>query len=266
MKSSTKRARCALIGAAVAGLLLMQAAPAGAVPMDDAKKLPGAATSAPSVPSYAPVPAPDAALSPMLGAELQRGNWRKACSIAADALARGEQNVDALGVFGMCAALRNDQAAASPALQRLRETESLPYYAALTEGILQLRSVAAAKASATFASVLKSRPSDPLALYFDGEAQHQLKRDAQAIASFKAVLKRWPDHAPALASAAKLLAAPKAPPRELKEAVTMTERATALEPMNLDYWKQMAELYERTGQHDRAAAVKLQWLSPPSLN
>jgi Tfp pilus assembly protein PilF len=45
----------------------------------------------------------------------------------------------------------------------------------------------------------------------------------------------------------------------------MTERATAIEPMNLDYWKQMAELYERAGQHDRAAAVKLQWLSPPTI-
>jgi predicted Zn-dependent protease len=201
----------------------------------------------------------------MLGAELQRGSWRKACSIAADSLARGEQNVDAIGVFGMCAALRNDQAAANPALQRLRETEAPPYYAAMTEGILQLRSGAAEKANATLTAILKSRPADPLALYFGGEAQHQLKRDAQAIASFKAVLKRWPDHAPALASAARLLAAPKAPPQELKEAVAMTERATAIEPMNLDYWKQMAELYDRAGQHDRAAAVKLQWLSPPSV-
>jgi tetratricopeptide (TPR) repeat protein len=265
MKSSAKRARLALIGSAITCLLMMQAAPASALPMDDAKKLPGAATGTQSVPSSAPLQAPDASLSPMLGAELQRGNWRKACSIAADALARGEQNVDALGVFGICAALRNDQTAAKTALQRLREVESPPYYATVMEGILQLRNGAAERADATFASVLKSRPADPLALYFAGEAQHQLKRDAQAIASFKAVLKRWPDNAPALASAARLLAAPKAPPQDLKAAVAMTERATAIEPMNLDYWKQMAELYERVGQHDRAAAVKLQWLSPPSL-
>jgi hypothetical protein len=35
--------------------------------------------------------------------------------------------------------------------------------------------------------------------------------------------------------------------------------------MNLDYWKQLAELYDRTGQRDRAAAVRLQWLSPPTM-
>jgi len=34
--------------------------------------------------------------------------------------------------------------------------------------------------------------------------------------------------------------------------------------MNLDYWKQMAELYDRAGQPERAAAVRLQWLSLPS--
>ena len=173
MKSSTKRARLALIGSAVTCLLLMQAGPASALPMDDAKKLPGAAAGTQSVPSSAPLQAPDASLSPMLSAELQRGNWRKACSIAADALARSEQNVDALGVFGICAALRSDQTAANTALQRLRDAESPPYYATLTEGILQLRNGAAEKADATFASVLKSRPADPLALYFAGEAQHQ---------------------------------------------------------------------------------------------
>lgn len=265
MNPCAKRAYLALILVAMSCALV---APSGtrAAPIDD-KATPGALKgvqpTAPSVPVQGQDPFSNVTV--MLGAELQRGSWRKACSIAADALARGEQNVDALGVFGMCAALRNDQAAANPALQRLRETEVPPYYAAMTEGILQLRSGAAEKANATFAAVLKSRPADPLALYFGGEAQHQLKRDAQAIASFKAVLKRWPDHAPALASAARLLAAPKAPPQELKEAVAMTERATAIEPMNLDYWKQMAELYDRAGQHDRAAAVKLQWLSPPTM-
>lgn len=202
----------------------------------------------------------------MLDTELQRGSWRKACGIAADALGRGEQNVDALGVFGMCAALRNDRAAADTGLRRLREAETLPpYYAPMTEGILHLRNGAASKAEGTFMTVMASRPADPLALYFSGEAQHQLKRDSQAIASFKAVLKHWPDHAPALASAARLLSAPKASPQELKEAVALTERATAIEPMNTDYWKQMAELYDRVGQHDRAAAVKLQWLSPPRV-
>jgi predicted Zn-dependent protease len=228
--------------------------------------MPGAAAGIENMP---PPPSlqgqePTSELSTTLGRELQRGSWRRACSIATDALGRGEQNVDALGVFGMCAALRNDSAAAIKAQQRLREVEGAPYYATLTQGILQLRSGAADKADTTFKTFLKSHADDPVALYFDGEVQHQLKRDPQAIASFKAVLKRWPDHAPALVSAAQLLAAPKASPRELKEAVAMMERATAIEPMNLDYWKQMADLCDRTGQHDRAAAVRLQWLAPPS--
>jgi predicted Zn-dependent protease len=205
------------------------------------------------------------ALSTALGKELQRGSWRRACSIATVALARGEQNVDALGVFGMCAALRNDPAAANKAQQRLREAEGPPYYATLTQGILQLRSGAADKADTTFKTFLKSHADDPIALYFDGEVQHQLKRDPQAIASFKAVLKRWPDHAPSLSSAARLLAAPKASPRDLKEAVVMMERATAIEPMNPEYWKQMAELCDRTEQHDRAAAIRLQWLTPHAV-
>jgi hypothetical protein len=44
----------------------------------------------------------------------------------------------------------------------------------------------------------------------------------------------------------------------------MMERASAIEPMNLEYWKQMAELCDRTEQHDRAAAIRLQWLTPHS--
>jgi tetratricopeptide (TPR) repeat protein len=266
MRLSAQRVRQALILVAMS-LAIVAPPGASAAPMDDSKPAPGKISDLPPNPRPVPLQGQDSysTVSASLSTALQRGSWRMACSIAADALARGEQNVDALGVFGMCTALRNDQVAANTALQRLREVESPPYYTTMTEGILQLRNGAAEKADATFNSILKSRPADPLALYFGGEAQHQLKRDAQAIASFKAVLKRWPDHAPALASAARLLAGPKASPQELKEAVAMTERATAIEPMNLDYWKQMAELYDRAGQHDRAAAVKLQWLSPPSV-
>src|SRR5512144_2372337 len=213
MKRNAKRARMANILAALAFMLVVQPGPVRAVPMDDKGSLQG--------------PSPVAGLSAALDTELRRGSWRKACGIATDALGHGEQNVDALGVFGMCAALRNDRAAADTGLRRLREAETAPaYYAPMTEGILQLRNGAAEKAERTFKSVMASRPADPLALYFSGEAQHQLKRDSQAIASFKAVLNGWPEHAPALTSAARLLAAPKASPQELKEAVAMTERAT----------------------------------------
>jgi predicted Zn-dependent protease len=163
----------------------------------------------------------------------------------------------------MCVALRNDQTATATTLKRLREAEPAPYYSSLTVGIQQLRNGAPDRAESTFSEVVQARQGDPLALYFTGEAQHQLKRNNQAIASFKAVLKRWPEYTPALGAAARLLASPDATAQDLKEAVSMTERATAIEPMNRDYWMQLAELYERTGQRDRAAAVKLQWLSRP---
>jgi tetratricopeptide (TPR) repeat protein len=264
MKLGTNQARLALTLAALLCVFVARPGPASAVPVQDNVQTPGAAKGSRSTLPSMQDPTSD--LSVMLYAELRRGSWRKACSIATDSLGSGEQNVDALGVFAICSALRIDEAAANTSLQRLREAEVAPaYYATMTEGLLQLRKGAAEKAEATFKTVLKSRPGDPLALYFGGEAQHQLKRDPQAIALFKAVLQHWPDHAPALASAARLLASPKASPQELKEAVAMTERATAIEPMNLDYWKQMAGLYERVGQHDRAAAVKLQWLSLPSV-
>ncbi len=204
--------------------------------------------------------------SAALDSALRLGVWRKACSIATNVLARQERNVDALGVFGLCAAVRNDKEAAGKALQRLREAEGAPnYYATMTQGILRLRGGSASEADAMFKSVLKARPDDPLALYFTGEAMHARNRDGDAVSSFKAVLKRWPDHAPALASAAKLMASPKASKEDLREAVSLTERATKIEPMNLAYWKQMADLYERVGERDRAAAVRLQWLSPPSV-
>jgi tetratricopeptide (TPR) repeat protein len=273
MNRSKTRSHFALIPAAVVCALMAHLGPAHSVPIEDNSKSPDPAIGGITTPAISPSSGPGLAsetfafeTSMGLQAALQRGQWRTACSIASNSLAHEETNLDALGVFGMCSALAKDQAASETALRRLREAEGASsYYAAMTEGILQLRSSTALSAETTFKTILKSRSSDPLALYFSGEALHQLKRDPQAIASFKAVLVRWPDHAPALAAAARLLASPKASPRELQEAVAMTERATAIEPMNLDYWKQMAELYKRTGQPGRAAAVTLQWLSPPAM-
>lgn len=268
MNKCKTRAHFALIPAILACALLVRLGPAAAVVMEEQGKTAdpsmGIQPASPSVSPATAAPAPEGLMA--LQTALERGQWRRACSIASNTLARELVSLDALGVFGMCSALAKDQAASDTALQRLRETDGASsYYAAMTEGIVQLRSGAAVKAEATFKAILKSRADDPLALYFSGEALHQLKRDPQAIASFKAVLKRWPDHAPALAAAARLLASPNASPQALKEAVAMTERATVIEPMNLDYWKQMADLYSRVGQHDRAAAVKLQWLSPPNM-
>jgi len=253
------RAKCSRRAIGACGVVLaLTAQVALAVPLE------GASPSSPPT-KASPAAQPASEVSGVLLGAVRRGQWKRACSVATDSLGHGEANVDALGVFGICSALANDRAAAATALQRLRTAEAKPYYATLTEGILQLRNAAPSEADATLRQILKSRPGDPLALYFDGEALHQLKRDPQAIAAFTAVLKRWPDHAPALAAAARLMASPTATPQALREAVTLTERATAIEPMNLDYWRQMADLYERAGQRDRAAAVRLQWLSPPTM-
>jgi len=195
---------------------------------------------------------------------LSRGRWTNACNIATSVLARQEPDIDALGVFALCAAVRNDRVAASSALDRLRQVEAAPYYSLLAEGILYLRDKLPDKAETAFKTVLQTRPSDPLGLYFSGEALHALHKDAEAISTFKSVLKSWPDFAPALTAAARLMATPNnAARKDLNAAITMTERATSIEPMNLAYWKLLVELYNRTGQHDRANAITLQWLNPP---
>ena len=261
---SGRRSRLALLLVVGVCVLALQPTIVCSAPIPESGDRSGADTRLPAtLPSVGSESSPDP--SAAIGAALQRGQWRRACGIATNTLAGGVANLDALGAFGMCSALRNDKTSTSTALQRLRDAEATPgYYAGMTEGILLLRNGEADKAESAFKTVMQARPGDPLALYFTGEAHHQLKRDAQAIASFKAALKRWPDYAPALASSARLLASPKASTQALKEAVVMTERATAIEPMNLDYWKQMAELYDRAGQPERAAAVRLQWLSLPS--
>jgi len=263
---SGRRSRLALLLVVGVCVLALQPTIVRSAPIPESGDRSGADTRLPAtLPSVGSESSPDP--SAAIGAALQRGQWRRACGIATNTLAGGVANLDALGAFGMCSALRNDKTSTSTALQRLRDAEATPgYYAGMTEGIFLLRNGEADKAESAFKTVMQARPGDPLALYFTGEAHHQLKRDAQAIASFRAVLKRWPDYAPALASSARLLASPKATPQALKEAVVMTERATAIEPMNLDYWKQMAELYDRAGQPERAAAVRLQWLSLPSAN
>ena len=263
---SGRRHRLAFLFVVGVCVLALQPAIVRSAPIQESSDRSGADTRLPAtLPSVGSELSADP--SAAIGAALQRGQWRRACGIATNTLAGGVANLDALGTFGMCSALRNDKASTSTALQRLRDAEAAPgYYAGMTEGILLLRNGDAEKAESAFKTAMQARPGDPLALYFTGEAHHQLKRDAQAIASFKAALKRWPDYAPALASSARLLASPKATPQALKEAVVMTERATAIEPMNLDYWKQMAELYDRAGQPERAAAVRLQWLSLPSAN
>lgn len=194
---------------------------------------------------------------------ISRGRWSNACSIATNVLARKVADVDALGVFALCAAIRNDAAAASSAIERLREAEPSAYYGLLTQGILELKAGSPERAEAAYKTVLRSRTADPLALYFSGEALHARRQDAEAIGTFRAVLKIWPDHAPALTAVARLLAAPNASKESLNEALVLTERATTIDPTNQAHWRLLAELCDRTGQQSRANAIALQWLSGP---
>lgn len=201
-----------------------------------------------------------------LPAALSRGSWAQACSLAAKALAGQQPEMDALGVFALCSAVSDQKETVAASLRRLRESEPPPYYyATLTEGVSQLRLGAHERAEAALQQVLRSRPADPLATYFVGELLHARGKDAEAVASFKAVLARWPDYAPAMAAAAQLLAAPRASRAQLKEAIRLSERAAAVEPMNLAYWRQLADLCRRDGQNARAEAITLQWLTPPSV-
>ena len=44
---------------------------------------------------------------------------------------------------------------------------------------------------------------------------------------------------------------------DLKAALSMAERATQIEPMNLNYWRLLADLCRRNGQEARAEAITL---------
>lgn len=175
-------------------------------------------------------------------------------------------DTDALGVFAICQALRNDKTAAGMALARLGSADdSTSHYGQIAQGVLLLRSGSPDAADATFKNVLGSESGDPLALYFRGEASHARHRDAEAVAAFRKSLQRWPDNAAALTAIARLISGPKASKADLNAAIASTEHATAIEPTNTDCWKQMAALYDRVGRHDRATAVTLQWLTMPPV-
>lgn len=193
---------------------------------------------------------------------LRTGRWNSACAIAVKTLAQQQPVVDALGVFAMCAALHNDRKAAATALKRLDEAEYPPhYYRQLTLGILLLKDKSSDKASAVFASLLQQRVDDPLALYFAGEAFYAQSKDAEAVASFKASLKAWPEHAPTHAALARLMAAGNAPKSALQAAIASTERAAKIDPTNPAYWQQLADLLDRADETGRANAIRLLWLT-----
>lgn len=221
---------------------------------------------------------PPAAVSPVdsfsrlnkleLQGAVARGLWTRACSLATNAMSRQEQDSGALKVFSLCRALQNDREAVGIALTRLHDIEPREhsYYSSLTSGILQIRSQSYAQATSALKSALQAQPGDPLALYFNGELQRLSGKSTQAVLSYKATLKHWPDHIPALVAAARLLASSQATKEKLQAALAMTERATLLDPSNQASWQLMVDLCDRTGQSGRASAIKLQWLNRPSLD
>lgn len=194
---------------------------------------------------------------------LSNGLWNVACARATNALAKQQPSVDALGIFSMCAAIRNDTKAVNAALMRLKEVESPShYYEQLTQGIMLLRNKSPDKASAVFKNALQQRAGDPLTLYFAGEASYAQGKVADAIANFKSCLKGWPDHAPAHSALARLTASHNASKSTLKSAIASTEQATKIDPANRGYWRQLADLCDRAGETGRANAIRLQWLTP----
>jgi tetratricopeptide (TPR) repeat protein len=197
---------------------------------------------------------------------LQRGLWSRACSVATDALAKKESNLDALGIFAVCQALVANKEGTERAEFRLREVEPSPgYYTMLTNGVANLRNGSNELAENAFKRLLEIRPGDPVGEYFLGESLHARQKDTEAIAIFQKVLKSWPDYAPALSATARLMAAKSGSKQNLNVAISMSERAARIDPMNLKYWEQTATLCDQAGQRDRAHAIRLQWLYRPSL-
>ncbi|MFO1328074.1 MAG: hypothetical protein U1F56_12010 [Rubrivivax sp.] len=252
-------------GAAVA--LLMATVAAAAAPVSEwrgaAPALPG-----PLLAPAAPAPAVEGlelaagATGDDALAALKAGRFARACRLASATLARQATDADALGLFALCAASGNDRAAAAAALERLRAVEPVPYFGPLAQGVLQLHDQAPEAALSSFRQVLERRAGDPLALYFSGEAQHARGRDDEALRAFGATLSAWPGFVPALGASARLLATPRADRATLTRARELAERAAALEPTRPAHWRLLAELCERTGQHERASAIALQWLRP----
>lgn len=196
-------------------------------------------------------------------AALGQGRWPEACSIATRVLARQVPDLDALGVFALCAAVQDDRMAAEIAMRRLASVEPVRYYGALAEAVLRLQEGKAAAALADADTVLARWAGDPLALYVRGEALHALDRDDEAIAAFRGVATKWPEHAPALTAAARLiLAAPEVSSAELADAVAMAEHVARRDPWQRRNWQLLADLCRRAGQEDRAQAITLQWLRP----
>jgi tetratricopeptide (TPR) repeat protein len=194
---------------------------------------------------------------------LARGQWAAACRTATDTLADRRPNIDALGVFALCAAIRNDESMILPSLERLVANEPPPQaYVRLVQAVLHLKEEAPGRALEALEPLRSGDVNSPLASYFAGEALHAQGRDAAAVEAFQACLDLWPEHAPAMVAIARLSIGMDGNKGTLEKAIAMTEQATRIEPSNLGYWRQLADLCERNGEFGRASAIRMQWLTP----
>jgi tetratricopeptide (TPR) repeat protein len=219
----------------------------------------------PEPPSLLDAPRPAGSTGSEALEALRMGRWTQACRTATEVLARHVPDVEALGIFGLCAAVTRDRDAANTARTRLAEAERTPYFGPLTQGVLLLGERQPEKAQAAWRPVLQARRNDPLALYFEGEALHARRQTPKALAAFRGVLNTWPEFTPAMTAIARLNSGPKATPQDLKEALSLAERATEIEPTNRGYWRLLADLCRRTGQVGRADAIALQHLRQLTL-
>lgn len=73
-------------------------------------------------------------------------------------------------------------------------------------GVVHLRGGSADQAETELKHILDLHPDDPVANYFHGESLHAERKDVEAIATFKAVLKSGPEHAPSVSALARLSA------------------------------------------------------------
>ncbi len=196
------------------------------------------------------------ATSSPIAEALQRGRWPLACQRATSALAGAQPDVEALGIFALCAAINHDQPALTQANARLKEAETVPYYATLVAAVSDLHAQRPAPALVQLTTLTAARPQDALAQFFLGEARYANGEPAAARRCFEAVLTSWPAHAPAMLALSRL----DATEARLPQAIARMEQATQIDPQNRDYWRWLADLCTQAGDPGRAQAITLQRL------
>lgn len=201
-----------------------------------------------SAPSPGVIPNPSAEIKTIQAINaLYLGVWDEALGLAATAITRGTQDIDALGAFAVAGVILGDRPVVEKALPKLLETEYPAHYSVIVQGILALQRGDAGAAEAYLGRVLEKKPNETLALYFRGETEHVRGDTATALTTFRQVAETAPEFAPALAAIARLL-----PEDQSKESIALMERAVAIHPANVAYRRHLADLYAKAGRQEDA--------------